>query len=268
MSSSRVAPREATVVASPQRRSQPSGPCKRFVDLFLPRGAPPAVVRFLAFRNHYAHAVTIRARDAHGTWRDVLRDTRLMADPHYEDDATQIAVLELPNEGVSLDGRDESAVRVYFSNPSPRWAHVEVGASHFAAYESGDPEVMLAELTRRVQRAIREARAGGAGGEPTRADEKRNSLRERETPFICPESREVAEGPSARAATRSMSGDRFRSDALAAFDDVRRALRDAEVSRTKTRVVRSADSVVVAEENARRPAPAVATGSALVTSLV
>jgi hypothetical protein len=65
-----------------------------------------------------------------------------------------------------------------------------------------------------------------------------------------------------------MSGDRFRSDALAAFDDVRRALRDAEVSRTKTRVVRSADSVVVAEENARRPAPAVATGSALVTSLV
>jgi len=267
MSSSRVAPREATVVASPQRRSQPSGPCKRFVDLFLPRGAPPAVVRFLAFRNHYAHAVTIRARDAHGTWRDVLRDTRLMADPHYEDDATQIAVLELPNEGVSLDGRDESAVRVYFSNPSPRWAHVEVGASHFAAYESGDPEVMLAELTRRVQRAIREARAGGAGGEPTRADEKRNSLRERET-AVCPESREVAEGPSARAATRSMSGDRFRSDALAAFDDVRRALRDAEVSRTKTRVVRSADPVVVAEENARRPAPAVATGSALVTSLV
>jgi hypothetical protein len=268
MSSSRVAPREATVVASPQRRSQPSGPCKRFVDLFLPRGAPPAVVRFLAFRNHYAHAVTVRARDAHGTWRDVLRDTRLMADPHYEDDATQIAVLELPNEGVSLDGRDESAVRVYFSNPSPRWAHVEVGASHFAAYESGDPEVMLAELTRRVQRAIREARAGGAGGEPTRADEKRNSLRERET-AVCPESREVAEGPSARAATRSMSGDRFRSDALAAFDDVRRALRDAEVSRTKTRVAGpSRDSVVVAEENARRPAPAVATGSALVTSLV
>jgi hypothetical protein len=145
------------------------------VDLFLPRGAPPAVVRFLAFRNHYAHAVTVRARDAHGTWRDVLRDTRLMADPHYEDDATQIAVLELPNEGVSLDGRDESAVRVYFSNPSPRWAHVEVGASHFAAYESGDPEVMLAELTRRVQRAIREARAGGRRGR--RADKSRRKTK-------------------------------------------------------------------------------------------
>ena len=265
MSSRRVAPREATVVPSPQRRSQPSGPGKRFVDLLLPRGAPPAVVRFLAFRNHYAHAVTVRARDAHGTWRDVLRDTRLMADPHYEDDATQIAVLELPNEGVSLDGRDESAVRVYFSNPSPRWAHVEVGASHFAAYESGDPELMLAELTRRVQRAIREARAGGAGGEPTR-DEKRNSLREKET-AVGSESREVAEGPSARAAT-TRSGDRFRSDALAAFDDVRRALRDAEVSRTKTRGAGPADSVVAAEENGRRPAPAVATGSALVTSLV
>ena len=64
MSSRRVAPREVTVVASQLRRSQPSGPCVRFVDLALPRGAPPAVVRFLAFRNHYAHAVTVRARDA------------------------------------------------------------------------------------------------------------------------------------------------------------------------------------------------------------
>ena len=175
MSSRRVAPREATVVASQLRRSQPSGPCMRFVDLALPRGAPPAVVRFLAFRNHYAHAVTVRARDAHGAWRDVLRDTRLMADPHYEDDATQIVVLELPGEGVSLDGQSASScVRVYFSNPSPRWARVEVGASHFTAYESVEPEFALAELTRRVRGAIREARRyGGAGGESPR-DEKKN----------------------------------------------------------------------------------------------
>ena len=229
MSSRRVAPREATVVASPQRRSQPSGPCKRFVDLFLPRGAPPAVVRFLAFRNHYAHAVTVRARDANGVWRDVLRDTRLMADPHYEDDATQIVVLELPGEGVSLDGQSASScVRVYFSNPSPRWACVEVGASHFTAYESVEPEFALAELTRRVRRAIREARRyGGAGGESPR-DEKKKRFPPGTAEL---ESRDVA--PTARAAT-TRSGDRFRSDALGAFDDVRRALRDAGVSRTKT----------------------------------
>lgn len=229
MSSRRVAPREATVVASQLRRSQPSGPCMRFVDLALPRGAPPAVVRFLAFRNHYAHAVTVRARDAHGAWRDVLRDTRLMADPHYEDDATQIVVLELPGEGVSLDGQSASScVRVYFSNPSPRWARVEVGASHFTAYESVEPEFALAELTRRVRGAIREARRyGGAGGESPR-DEKKKRFPPGTTEL---ESRDVA--TTARAAT-TRSGDRFRSDALAAFDDVRRALRDAGVSRTKT----------------------------------
>ena len=231
MSSRRVAPREVTVVASQLRRSQPSGPCVRFVDLALPRGAPPAVVQFLAFRNHYAYAVTVRARDAHGAWRDVLRDTRLMADPHYEDDATQIVVLELPGEGVSLDGQSASScVRVYFSNPSPRWARVEVGASHFTAYESVEPEFALAELTRRVRRAIREARRyGGAGGESPR-DEKKKPLRF--PPGTAElESRDVA--PTARAAT-TRSGDRFRSDALAAFDDVRRALHDAGVSRTKT----------------------------------
>ena len=177
MSSRRVAPREGTVVASQLRRSQPSGPCVRFVDLALPRGAPPAVVQFLAFRNHYAYAVTVRARDAHGAWRDVLRDTRLMADPHYEDDATQIVVLELPGEGVSLDGQSASScVRVYFSNPSPRWARVEVGASHFTAYESVEPEFALAELTRRVRRAIREARRyGSAGGESPRDEKKKTS---------------------------------------------------------------------------------------------
>ena len=229
MSSRRVAPREATVVASQLRRSQPSGPCVPFVDLALPRGAPPAVVRFLAFRNHYAHAVTVRARDAHGAWRDVLRDTRLMADPHYEDDATQIVVLELPGEGVSLDGQSASScVRVYFSNPSPRWARVEVGASHFTAYESVEPEFALAELTRRVRGAIREARRyGGAGGESPR-DEKKKRFPPGTAEL---ESRDVA--PTARAAT-TRSGDRFRSDALAAFDDVRRALHDAGVSRTKT----------------------------------
>lgn len=229
MSSRRVAPREVTVVASQLRRSQPSGPCVRFVDLALPRGAPPAVVQFLAFRNHYAYAVTVRARDAHGAWRDVLRDTRLMADPHYEDDATQIVVLELAGEGVSLDGQSASScVRVYFSNPSPRWARVEVGASHFTAYESVEPEFALAELTRRVRRAIREARRyGGAGGESPR-DEKKKRLPPGTAEL---ESRDVA--PTARAAT-TRSGDRFRSDALAAFDDVRRALRDAGVSRTKT----------------------------------
>lgn len=227
MSSRRIAPCEVTVVASPLRRSQPSGPCKRFVDLVPPRGAPPAVVRFLAFRNHYAHAVTVRARDANGVWRDVLRDTRLMADPHYEVDATQIAVLELPGEGVSLDGQSTSALRVYFSNPSPRWARVEVGASHFAAYELGHPELVLAELTRRVQRAIREARAGGAESGPP-LDEKEKRVPAGTAEF---ESRDVA--ASARAAA-TRSGDRFRSDALCAFDDVRRALRDAGVSRTKT----------------------------------
>ena len=231
MSSRRIAPCEVTVVASPLRRSQPDGPCKRFVDLAPPRGAPPAVVRFLAFRNHYAHAVTVRARDADGIWRDVLRDTRLMANPHYEDDATQIAVLELPSEGVSLDGQSASALRVYFSNPSPRWARVEVGASHFAAYESGHPEMVLAELTRRVRRAIREARAGGATSRPPDR-EKRFPAGTAE-----PDARDAA--VSARAASMRSGDAASRSDALHAFDDVRRALRDAAISRTNTRSTRA-----------------------------
>jgi len=110
-------------------------------------------------------------------------------------------------------------------------------------------------------RYARRARYGSAGGEsPTRADEKKKPLRERETAELRVARRR---DPPRAPPRRSMSGDRFRSDALAAFDDVRRALRDAGVSRTKTRCRRAEQS---SESKKTRETPVVSrqvTGSSI-----
>jgi hypothetical protein len=155
-----------------------------------------------------------------------------MADPHYEDDASQIAVLELPGEGVSLERN--GCVRAYFSNPSPRWAHLEIGASHFAAYEEGDPEDILVDTTRRVQRAIREKRLGAARGEDEGEGKPRKTFQMDETKET------LSTGGRRRTGTRDANADdepqkyessRVGTDALAASDAVRRGLRSAGISR-------------------------------------
>ncbi len=152
-----VAPRSVPVVASPVRRSQPTGPCKLFVDLVLEDGTPGATIRVLALRNHFAHSITVRVRDRFGAWSDVVRDTTLMSDPHYEDDAKTVCVFLMPGDGVSLE--PQGIFRIYVSNPSPRWGD-DVRVTHVEVYEHGNPDTILADTKKRVQQSIREARGG------------------------------------------------------------------------------------------------------------
>ena len=65
--------RPVRVLSSPVARTAPSGPSRRFVDLRLD-GPGPEVVRALAFRNHYAAFVTVKARVAASAGRDGARD--------------------------------------------------------------------------------------------------------------------------------------------------------------------------------------------------
>ena len=106
----------------------------------------PEVVRVLAFRNHYAAFVTVKARVAASAgrdgardpprWIEVLPETRVMADPHFEDDACAVVAIPLPGPGVTMDRA--SRLRVYFSQPSPTWATVDVALRDVAAFAAGD----------------------------------------------------------------------------------------------------------------------------------
>ena len=129
---------------------------RRFVDLRLD-GPGPEVVRVLAFRNHYAAFVTVKARVAASAgrdgardpprWIEVLPETRVMADPHFEDDACAVVAIPLPGPGVTMDRA--SRLRVYFSQPSPTWATVDVALRDVAAFAAGDlSRIHISEPTR------------------------------------------------------------------------------------------------------------------------
>ena len=170
---SRVAPppvpaQEVRVTVSPVARTAPSGPHKRFVDVRLD-GASVAIVRSLAFRNHYAAFLTVKARvstsadpdPAHPAaaasvrshrWIDLVVDRRLMSDPHYEDDAQALHVVQLP-DAITVD-RDV-CLRAYFHNPSPRWVGVDVQLRNLAAFARGDAASVRAAMVRRETGARR-----------------------------------------------------------------------------------------------------------------
>ena len=164
-----VPAQEVRVTVSPVARTVPSGPHKRFVDVRLD-GASVATVRSLAFRNHYAAFLTVKVRvstspdpdPAHPAaagpvrahrWIDLVVDRRLMADPHYEDDAHAVHVVQLP-DAVTLD-RDV-CLRAYFHNPSPRWVGVDVQLRNLTAFARGDAASVRAAAAKRATGARRD----------------------------------------------------------------------------------------------------------------
>lgn len=167
-----VPAQEVRVTVSPVARTAPSGPHKRFVDVHLD-GASVATVRSLAFRNHYAAFLTVKARvstsadpdPAHPAaaasvrshrWIDLVVDRRLMSDPHYEDDAQALHVVQLP-DAITVD-RDV-CLRAYFHNPSPRWVGVDVQLRNLAAFARGD--------VASIRAAMVERETGARRGEPS-----------------------------------------------------------------------------------------------------
>lgn len=187
------------VAVSPVTPTLPSKPCKLFVDVRCERG--PERVRFLAFRNLYTAYITVKARVSgassaspspasashaasastthashhhyHGVpysgqpkqrWHDLVTHHRCMEDPHYEDDAQALHVVELPGEtvdGVPLER--VTALRIYLYQPSPRWAALNIGIRHVAAFSSGTPRsIRLAMLT---HIAWQTKNGGGHGGD-------------------------------------------------------------------------------------------------------
>lgn len=182
-----VQPVYATV--TPVTPTLPTKPCKLYVDVRCERG--PETVRFLAFRNLYTAYVAVKARvstdvpssspsssaarhrphqhEQHARWHGVLASHRCMEDPHYEDDAQALHVVELPSE--TLDGvplNRVTALRVYIYQPSPRWAALDVGIRHVAIFSSGTPRsiraAMLTHISRRNKNGA-EAEGGHRGGD-------------------------------------------------------------------------------------------------------
>ena len=261
-----VPAQEVRVTVSPVARTVPSGPHKRFVDVRLD-GASVATVRSLAFRNHYAAFLTVKVRvstspgpdPAHPAaagpvrahrWIDLVVDRRLMADPHYEDDARRVHVVQLP-DAVTLD-RD-ACLRAYFHNPSPRWVGVDVQLRNLTAFARGDAaSVRAAAAGNCARRATnrhyeRESPRRGthrmdeAGGEETGDDRGRRRLagtRDAAGRFWDGDDFWDGDGTGGRVAVGPRDG---RVGARAACDDLAESFRAAAAAREARAASRGAE---------------------------
>ena len=184
------------VTVGPVTPTLPTRPCQLYVDIRCDRG-PEQAVRFLAFRNLYTAHITVKARLADEgnppcsssspgsgshvhqqqqrqtpaglgstpsqSWHEVLMCHRCMEDPHYEDDAQALHVVELPAEsvhGVALRG--VVALRIYLYQPSPRWAGRPIGVRHVAVFSSGSIKGIRAAMV--SARAVQNKHAAVHGG--------------------------------------------------------------------------------------------------------
>lgn len=129
-------------------------PSRRIVDAKV-EGRPERV-RFIAFRNHYSSCVTVKARvagsgGASGPWQTVLTTYKLMRSPHFEDDAEDWKVIELPDRtrnGLELDRVTE--LRLYLFQPSAMFNGAHYGIRSLAAYSDGNKQSCLRYVRSRL----------------------------------------------------------------------------------------------------------------------
>ena len=196
-------------------------PSRRIVDAKV-EGRPERV-RFIAFRNHYSSCVTVKARvagsgGASGPWQTVLTTYKLMRSPHFEDDAEDWKVIELPDRtrnGLELDRVTE--LRLYLFQPSAMFNGAHYGIRSLAAYSDGNKESCL--------------RAAYRAHLPTEATAKEDSAGEPSLEALIP-------GIDLEAATGGDGAGGISVDELegvvASAVDLARALRDVYRTRGQT----------------------------------
>ena len=209
--------------------SLPTKPCVDFVDARV--NDAPGPVRFVAFRNHYASSVTVKVKLAtkvpvktpagtlqnagESRWVTALRDVRAMENCHHEDDAQALNALELPRvspDGIALNGI--VAIRVYASNPSPRWATERVRVKRLVAFRDG------------TERSVRAAvlAAARAPSTPEKEDSTTTSATSKDLDDMDPEDGIALACKDARGAMRRAFERRAASEGASATREVGRAV--------------------------------------------
>jgi hypothetical protein len=223
--------------------SLPTKPCVDFVDARV--NDAPGPVRFVAFRNHYASSVTVKVKLAtkvpvktpagtlqnagESRWVTALRDVRAMEDCHHEDDAQALNALELPRvspDGIALNGI--VAIRVYASNPSPRWATERVRVKRLVAFRDGTERsvraAVLAASSSSSSSSTTRRGAARAPSTPEKEDSTTTSATSKDLDDMDPEDGIALACKDARGAMRRAFERRAASEGASATREVGRAV--------------------------------------------
>ena len=129
-------------------------PCKHYVDVEF---TEPTDVRFLSFKNHYAAFCTIKMKVwMIDTWITLVEEEKLMRNLHIEHDAQDLYILRTVNP--LHDTSRVQCLRIYLSQPSPLWLHVQFCVRDLTFYRAETAEEVWMYIQQRAW-----AEAGGAG---------------------------------------------------------------------------------------------------------
>lgn len=101
---------------------QGSGPC--YIDVTL---STSARLGLLLFQNYYTSAITVKQRlDSSLQYVTVLKDYRLMASPHFENDAQNWHLLSASQFNSKFNSTQCKVLRVYLKQLSPNWIEFSI----------------------------------------------------------------------------------------------------------------------------------------------
>ena len=150
------------------KRTRETPPWMQYLDVTFDK---PVQIRSIGFKNHFTHAVTLKARvGAKGSWVTCLNQHQLMASPHHEDDAEDWHVLS--GGALAFRLRDVSVLRLYLYQPSPAWSHLEPGLQDLSFFQTEDVRAVRRFLERMYRMRTATPAGEGALGWSPRREEK------------------------------------------------------------------------------------------------
>ena len=107
-------------------------PCRHYIDVEF---TEPTEVNFLSFRNHYTAFCTVKMKVwMIDTWITLVEGEKLMANLHNEHDAQNHYILRI--QSAEHDTTRIHCIRIYLSQPSPMWLHVNFTLKELTVYRS------------------------------------------------------------------------------------------------------------------------------------
>jgi hypothetical protein len=116
------------MTVGPVVKTKEKGPTKCYHEVLF-RDLQGRRIKKIQFRNFYCASLVIKQQQMCGDklrWRTILEEKKLMADPHYEDDAQAWHSILESEFTAAYDPDGTKPFRFYLFQPSPHWRRYEL----------------------------------------------------------------------------------------------------------------------------------------------
>eukprot|EP00831_Metopus_contortus_P026400 TRINITY_DN22481_c0_g1_i1.p1 TRINITY_DN22481_c0_g1~~TRINITY_DN22481_c0_g1_i1.p1 ORF type:complete len:204 (-),score=28.94 TRINITY_DN22481_c0_g1_i1:66-677(-) len=94
--------------------------------------AKPGFLSYIVFQNFYTYSITVKQgflaseTSSTYTWKTVLRNYKLMKNPHFEGDAQDWHIIKTEQFNSKYDRKNLKVLRIFLIQPSPNWVNFTI----------------------------------------------------------------------------------------------------------------------------------------------